>query len=167
VTDPSPGSSAADADVRELYRKLLEAWDKRNARDYAMLFAPDAILVGFDGTQVFGQADIGAHISEVLSHHQTARYVSIVRGVRAVTGEVVALSAVAGMVPPNKTDINPEVNAVQTLVAARRGSAWQVALFQNTPAAFHGRPDDAKALTEELRGALKKSTPNEPKSGNP
>jgi uncharacterized protein (TIGR02246 family) len=155
VTNPSPGSSAADADVRELYRKLLEAWDKRNARDYAMLFAPDAILVGFDGTQVFGQADIGAHISEVFSHHQTARYVSIVRGVRAVTGEVVALSAVAGMVPPNKTDINPEVNAVQTLVAARRGSVWQVALFQNTPAAFHGRPDDAKALTEELSRTLK------------
>jgi uncharacterized protein (TIGR02246 family) len=155
VTNPSPGSSAADADVRELYRKLLEAWDKRNARDYAMLFAPDAILVGFDGTQVFGQADIGAHISEVFSHHQTARYVSIVRGVRAVTGEVVALSAVAGMVPPNKTDINPEVNAVQTMVAARRGSVWQVALFQNTPAAFHGRPDDAKALTEELSRTLK------------
>jgi len=166
MTNPSPGSSAADAEVRELYRKLLEAWDKRNARDYAMLFAPDAILVGFDGTQVFGQADIGAHISEVFSHHQTARYVSIVRGVRAVTGDVVALSAVAGMVPPNKTDINPDVNAVQTMVAARRGSAWQVALFQNTPAAFHGRPNDAKALTEELRGALKRSTSSEPKSGN-
>ena len=167
MTNPSPGSSAADAEVRELYRKLLEAWDKRNAREYAMLFAPDAIMVGFDGTQVFGQADIGAHISEVFSHHQTARYVSIVRGVRAVTGDVVALSAVAGMVPPNKTDINPEVNAVQTMVAARRGSTWQVALFQNTPAAFHGRPDDAKALTAELRGALKQSTSNEPKSGNP
>jgi uncharacterized protein (TIGR02246 family) len=166
VTNPSPGSSAADAEVRELYRKLLEAWDKRNARDYAMLFAPDAILVGFDGTQVFGQADIGAHISEVFSHHQTARYVSIVRGVRAVTGDVVALSAVAGMVPPNKTDINPDVNAVQTMVAARRGSAWQVALFQNTPAAFHGRPNDAKALCEELRGVLKKSTSNEQKSSN-
>lgn len=156
MTNPSPGTSAAEAEVRELYRKLLEAWDKRNARDYAMLFAPDAILVGFDGTQVFGQADIGAHISEVFSHHQTARYVSIVRGVRAMTGDVVALSAVAGMVPPNKTDINPEVNAVQTMVAARRGNDWHVALFQNTPAAFHGRPDDAKSLTEELRDALKR-----------
>jgi uncharacterized protein (TIGR02246 family) len=166
VTNPSPGSSAADAEVRELYRKLLEAWDKRNARDYAMLFAPDAILVGFDGTQVFGQAGIGAHISEVFSHHQTARYVSIVRGVRAVTDDVVALNAVAGMVPPNKPDINPDVNAVQTMVAARRGSAWQVALFQNTPAAFHGRPNDAKALCEELRGVFKKSTSNEPQSGN-
>jgi uncharacterized protein (TIGR02246 family) len=156
VTNPGSGTSAGETEVRELYRKLLEAWDKRNARDYAMLFAPDAILVGFDGTQVFGQADIGAHISQVFSHHQTARYVSIVRGVRAVTADVVALSAVAGMVPPNKTDINPEVNAVQTMVAARRGSDWHVALFQNTPAAFHGRPDDAKALAEELRDALKR-----------
>jgi uncharacterized protein (TIGR02246 family) len=163
VTNASAGSSGVDAEVRELYRRLLEAWDKRNARDYAMLFAPDAILVGFDGTQVFGQTDIGAHISEVFSHHQTARYVSIVRGVRAVTGEVMALSAVAGMVPPDKTDINPDVNAVQTMVAARRGNAWQVALFQNTPAAFHGRPDDAKALTEELRGTLKQSISNQTK----
>lgn len=154
MTNASSAGSAAEAEVRGLYRRLLEAWDKRNARDYAMLFAPDAILVGFDGTQVFGQADIGAHVSEVFSHHQTARYVSIVRGVRAVTADVVALSAVAGMVPPDKTDINPDVNAVQTMVAARRGSEWHVALFQNTPAAFHGRPDDAKALTEELRGAL-------------
>ena len=164
MTNPSLGTSAAEAEVRELYRKLLEAWDKRNARDYAMLFAPDAILVGFDGTQVFGQADIGAHISEVFSHHQTARYVSIVRGVRAVTSDVVALSAVAGMVPPNKTDINPDVNAVQTMVAATRGSDWHVALFQNTPAALHGRPADAKALTEELRRVLEQSTSNQPKS---
>lgn len=165
MTNTISGSSGAEAEVRELYRKLLQAWDKRNARDYAMLFAPDAILVGFDGTQVFGQTDIGAHISEVFSHHQTARYVSIVRGVRGVAGDVMTLSAVAGMVPPDKTDINPEVNAVQTMVAARRGNAWQVALFQNTPAAFHGRPDDAKALTEELRGALKQSTSNQPKTG--
>jgi len=154
-----------EGEVRELYRKLLEAWDKRNARDYAILFAPDAILVGFDGTQVFGQKNIGAHISQVFSHHQTARYVSIVRSVRAVTSEVAALSAVAGMVPPDKTDINPDVNAVQTMVAARRGGAWNVALFQNTPAAFHGRPDDAKALTEELRGALKQSLSNNPPNG--
>jgi hypothetical protein len=51
------------------------------------------------------------------------------------------------------------------MVAARRGSAWQVALFQNTPAAFHGRANDAKALTEELRGVLRQSNSNQPQSG--
>jgi len=146
--------SSADRETRELYRQLLEAWDKRNARDYALLFAPDGSIVGFDGTQVFGQAEIGAHLSQIVTHHQTARYVSIVREVRSLSEGVTMLSAVAGMVPPDKDDINPDVNAVQTMVAAKTGGTWKVALFQNTPAAFHGRPDDAKKLCDELRAVL-------------
>jgi uncharacterized protein (TIGR02246 family) len=145
---------AADRETRELYRQLLEAWDKRNARDFALLFAPDGNIVGFDGTQVFGQAEIGAHISEIFSHHQTARYVSIVREVRSISDGVTILSAVAGMVPPDKDDIKPDVNAVQTMVAVKTDGARKIALFQNTPAAFHGRPDDAKKLTEELRKSI-------------
>ena len=63
------------------------------------------------------------------------------------------------MVPPDKDDINPDVNAVQTLVAVKTGSAWKVALFQNTPAALHGKQDAAKKLTAELRGALGRQAP--------
>ena len=149
---------AADRETRELYRQLLEAWDKRNARDFALLFAPDGNIVGFDGTQVFGQAEIGAHLTQILTHHQTARYVSIVREVRSLSEGVTILSAVAGMVPPDKDDINPDVNAVQTMVAVKTGGAWKVALFQNTPAALQGKPDDAKKLTEELRGAMRRQS---------
>ena len=155
---PKSMDPAADRETRELYRQLLEAWDKRNARDFALLFAPDGSLVGFDGTPVFGQAEVGAHLSEIFSHHQTARYVSIVREVRSLTGDATILSAVAGMVPPDKDDINPDVNAVQTVVAVKKAGALKVALFQNTPAAFHGRPDAVKKLTEELRAALRKQT---------
>ncbi len=151
--------STTDRETRELYRQLLEAWDKRNARDFALLFAPDGSIVGFDGTQVFGQAEVGAHLSEIFSHHQTARYVSIVREVRSLSEGATILSAVAGMVPPDKGDINPEVNAVQTLVAVKTGGAWKVALFQNTPAALHGKQDAAKKLTEELHGALRRQSP--------
>jgi uncharacterized protein (TIGR02246 family) len=144
----------ADRETRELYRQLLDAWDKRNARDFALLFAPDGNLVGFDGTQIFGQAEVGAHLSEIFSHHQTARYVSIVREVRSLSEGATILSAVAGMVLPDKDDINPDVNAVQTMAAVKTGGGWKIALFQNTPAAFHGRPDDAKKLTEELRKSI-------------
>ena len=151
---------AADRETRELYRQLLDAWDKRNARDYALLFVPDGNIVGFDGSQVFGQAEIGAHLTQILTHHQTARYVSIVREVRSLSEGVTILSAVAGMVPPDKDDINPDVNAVQTMVAVKTGGAWKVALFQNTPAALHGKPDEAKKLTEELRGAMRRQSGN-------
>jgi uncharacterized protein (TIGR02246 family) len=152
---PKTSSSPWESATRELYRQILQAWNKRNAREYALLFAPDGIIVGFDGTQIFGQSEIGAHVSKIFSHHQTASYVSIVREVRSLTDGVTILSATAGMVPPGKDDIDPEVNVVQTLVAVESGNAWKIALFQNTPARFDGRPDEAKKLTEELRAALR------------
>lgn len=150
----SVGADAESA-ARELYEKIIQAWNKRNARDFALLFASNGSIVGYDGSQVDGQLEIGAHISEVFSHHQTAAYVTIVREVRPVSSDAVLLRANAGMVPPGKAEINPERNTVQSLVAARKGAKWEIALFQNTPAAYDGRPELSKKLTEELRAVLR------------
>ena len=144
-----------DSATRDLYSELLEAWDKRNARNYALLFAGDATLIGFDGSQVNGQLDIGAHVSEVFSHHQTPRYVGLVREVRSMAADVSLLRANAGLIPPGKDDIDPALNAVQTLVAVKKAGAWKIALFQNTPARFDMHPEQSKALTEELRARLR------------
>lgn len=158
MTSSNPVSGDTETATRELYRRLIEAWNKRNARDYALLFASNGSIVGFDGSQVNGQMEIGAHVSKVFSHHQTAAYVTIVRDVRAIATDVALLRANAGMVAPSKEDINPELNAVQSMVAARKGGKWEIALFQNTPAAFHGRPELSENLTEELR-AVKPGLP--------
>ncbi len=144
-----------DRAARELYARLLEAWDKRNARDFALLFASDGNLVGFDGTQVNGQLEVGAHLTEVFSHHQTPRYVSIVREVRLLSDDVALVRASTGLVPAGKDDIDPALNAVQSMVAVHKGDSWKVALFHNTPAAFHQRPELVKQLTEELRAKIR------------
>ena len=148
-----------DSATRELYARLLEAWDKRNARDYALQFAADGSLVGFDGSQVNGQLEIGAHVTEVFSHHQTPRYVSIVRDVRLLANDAAILLANAGLIPPDKDDIEPSLNAVQSLIAVQKNGSWKIALFQNTPARFDTRPELAKKLTEELRATLKAGKP--------
>ena len=150
-----------DAAARDLYTQLLESWDKRNARNYALLFASDATLVGFDGSQVSGQLDIGAHVSEVFSHHQTPRYVGMVREVRSLAPDVALLRANSGLIPPGKDDIDPALNAVQSLIAVRKSGAWKIALFQNTPAQFHMHPEQVKALTDELRAQLRASAQTE------
>ena len=150
-----PAGANSERATRELYGRLIEAWNKRNARDYALQFAANGSIVGFDGSQVNGQLEIGAHVSEVFSHHQTAAYVTIVREVRSITTDVTLLRANAGMVPPGKDDINPDMNAVQSLIAARKSGKWEIALFQNTPAAYHGRPELSKKLCEELRAVLR------------
>jgi hypothetical protein len=67
---------------------------------------------------------------------------------------VAILRAIVGMVPPGQTDLNPAVNAHQTLVAAKRAGTWQIELLQTTPAQFHGRPDLVQHMTEELRQLL-------------
>jgi hypothetical protein len=58
------------------------------------------------------------------------------------------------LVPRGQSDINPATNAIQTLTAVKQQGKWRIAVFQNTPAAFHGRPDLSQQLTEELRNAL-------------
>src|SRR5207237_4112768 len=52
-------------EIEALYRRLLETWNQRNAREFAALFEEDANLIGFDGSPIDGRADIERHIGEV------------------------------------------------------------------------------------------------------
>jgi hypothetical protein len=62
------------------------------------------------------------------------------------------------MIPHGEADIDPKINAVQSLVAViNKGDDWKIALFQNTPAQFHGRPELGEELTKELRALLPQS----------
>jgi uncharacterized protein (TIGR02246 family) len=143
--------------VRSLFRELLDRWNERDADAFAGLFAAGGNVVGFDGSQLKGSDEIAASLRQIFGDHQTAAYVAKVREVRVLTRDVAVLSAVAGMVPPGQSDIDPAVNAVQTLVAVKEEGRWRIALFQNTPAQFHGRPALARDLTEELRQLLNTS----------
>ena len=62
---------------------------------------------------------------------------------------VTLLRAVVGMIPPGKTEINPKTNAIQSLVVVTQDGQPGIALLQNTPAAFHERPEKVEALTAE------------------
>lgn len=147
-------TSQAERALRQLHASLLDAWNRRDAAGFASHFAADGSMVGFDGSGVDGAADIRTHLAQVFGNHLTASYVAIVREVRPLDEDVALLRAVAGMVPPGHSRVNPGVNAVQSLVARREGADWRVQLFHNTPAAYHGRPDAVAALTAELQQQL-------------
>jgi uncharacterized protein (TIGR02246 family) len=103
-----------------------------------------------------GARQIQASLEEVFGNHPTARYVTIVREVRELGKDAVLLRAVAGMIPPGADKIKPEVNAIQSLVAQCAEGEFRIALFQNTPAQFHGRPEAVQALTKELQSEYEK-----------
>lgn len=143
----SPDESA----VRTLYRQVLDGWNTRSGDAFAAAFTEDGETIGFDGSQQIGKAEIAAALNQIFADHVTAAYVANVRNVRMVGEDAAILRAVAGMVPRGQAKINPAVNAIQTLVATKQDGTWRVALFQNTPAQFHGRPELTQQLTEELQ----------------
>ena len=52
----------------------------------------------------------------------------------------------------DQTDIDPERNSVQTLIAKKDDKGkWLLTAFQNTRAQYFGRPEQSQALTEKLR----------------
>lgn len=146
-----PASSDAMGEVSGLYFALLEAWNRQDAAGMAALFAAEGVQIGFDGTQVVGPERIQAHLEPIFRDHPTARFVAKVRDCRPLGSDMALLTAVAGMVPRTGGLVNPQANVVQTVVASCKDGSWAVELFQNTPAAFHGRDEDRDRLTAELQ----------------
>ena len=106
--------------VRNLFDKLIGAWNARDASTMASLYAPQGGQVGFDGSTFNSPAEIEKTLAPIFKDHPTARFVTIVREVRGVGKDAMILRAVAGMVPPGSRD-HDRTNTIQTLVASRTG----------------------------------------------
>ena len=138
-----------------LYTRLIGAWNRRSAADFAALFSTTGNTVGFDGSPLDGQAAIASTLHEIFTSHPTAAYVAKIREVRRLGSDVTLLRAVVGMVPPGQTQLNPAVNALQSVLIVEEDGQLRICLLHNTPAAFHGRPHLAEQLTEELNDVLR------------
>ncbi|WP_274365136.1 SgcJ/EcaC family oxidoreductase [Paenibacillus thermotolerans] len=143
-------------EVRAIYSRLLDAWNNQSARGMAELFAEEGEMIGYDGSEATGPDEIFSHLEPIFRDHPTARFVSKVRAVRLLAPDAFMLRAIAGMIPRGKTDINPAVNTHHTLIVVHKNENWKIALFQNTPAQFHGRPELVERMTEQLRAEIGK-----------
>jgi uncharacterized protein (TIGR02246 family) len=150
-----PFTQSQRESARTLYLRLIEAWNRRSAYDFAALFTEDGNAIGFDGSPMDGRAEIASTLRGIFANHPTAAYVAKIRQVRRLGAGVILLRAVVGMVPPGKTELNPAVNAIQSVVMVEEREQLEIALLHNTPAAFHGRPQLVEQLTAELTEVLR------------
>src|SRR5215211_4804267 len=120
----SSDASADETVIRSLYQQLMEGWNAASGYAFAAPFEEDGDLVGK------------------------------VKSVRFLTSDVAIMHAIGGTVMAGQTNLEPERNSVQTLVAVKRGTKWHLAAFQNTRATYIGRPEESWKLTEELRTLL-------------
>jgi uncharacterized protein (TIGR02246 family) len=138
-------------DVRTLYDRLIAAWNDHDGVAMAEPFAAEGVVIGFDGSVSSGKQTISTEMSNIFADHETGRYAVKVHSVRPLGAQAMILRAIAGLVPPGRTAINPETNSHQTVVADQQGGEWRIVLFQNTPAQFHGRPGLVEEMTRELQ----------------
>ena len=151
------GRMNAEDAVRRLYAQLIDGWNAADAEAMAEAMAPDGLMVGFDGSQMTGRDQVASELGRIFADHRTARFVTKIRSITPLGPDAAILHAVAGMVPPGGSEIMPDRNTIQTVVSARVGDGWRVALFQNTPARFDGRPELVQDLTAELQEILNTS----------
>lgn len=157
IQEKSTHTSPEDSKLIErLYNTMIDSWNQQNSDKMAACFFDDGNLIGFDGSQVEGRMEIERHLGEIFTHHKTASYITIIRDIRFIADDVAILQSVVGMVPPGRDDINPSVNAIQTIVAKKQNNVWLIEQLQNTPAAYHGRPELIEKLSNELRSIIHK-----------
>src|SRR5215468_1509426 len=102
-----------ERDVCTLYHELLASWNAHDAANFATPFTDDAEVIGFDGSQMTGRAEIEATLRRIFADHETGAYVGIIRSVRFLALGVVLLRAVSGVVPAGQNALNPALNAQQ------------------------------------------------------
>jgi uncharacterized protein (TIGR02246 family) len=137
--------------VKDLYIRLLHAWNTTDAAGLAEVFLDDGEVIGFDGSILTGRGAIEAEMRRIFADHRTGTYVGVVDDVATLTPDVAVLRAAAGVIPAGASEVVPALNSVQRVTAVRRDGRWSVALYHNTPAQFHGRPEMVDRMTGELR----------------
>ena len=158
--DKSTASSAISVEMAEatkveaLFRRLHAAWNDCDAKAFAACFSADATIIGFDGSQHRGKAGVEGDLAKIFSAHKTPSYVAKIETTRFLNDDIAIVNAATSLVPRGHSDIDPKLNAIQVMVASRLNGTWQIEVFQNTPAAFHGRPILAQKMSDDLRQVL-------------
>ena len=132
--EKSTVNHAADEEaVRDLYRELMEGWNRGSGEDFAAVFTEDGDLVAFDGTHFEGREEIAPFHQELFDKWMKGtRLVGRVKDVRFLSPDVALMHAVGSTVMRGKNASSPERDSIQTLVAVRHNAQWRLAAFQNT-----------------------------------
>ena len=156
VQTQTPSANQQDeAAIRALYRQVLDGWNAGSGEGFAAPFAADGQQVAFDGTHFRSRQEI-AEFPQMLFDRflRGTRLVGKVTDIRFLSPDIALAHAIGGTVMAGESDLAPDRNSVQTLVAVRAAGGWRLASLHNSRAEFFGRPEAAAAMTEELRQLL-------------
>ncbi len=125
-------SGGDEAAVREVYRRLMEGWNRGSGEAFAAVFDEDGDQVAFDGTRFRGRREISDFHQELFDKWlKGTRLVGRIESVRFPVPGVAIAHARGGTIMRGKSEPSPERDSIQTLVAVRRDGEWRLAAFDN------------------------------------
>jgi uncharacterized protein (TIGR02246 family) len=155
TTRETPPTGQDKAAVAALLQQMIDGWNRGSGAGFAVPFAEDGDQVAFDGTHLQGRQQIAEFHQMLFDRFLSGtRLVGKVVDVRFLAPDVALAHGIGGTVMPGETDLAPDRNSVQTLVAVKIDGEWRLVRLHNSRAEFMGRPEAAAAFTEELRQLL-------------
>ncbi len=139
---PAVGA-AAEAAIRDLFRQLLDSWDRGDGRAYAAAFTADAYYIAFDGSHTKGREAIAdAHQRLFDTWLKGTRLAGALGDIRFVSPTVALVRAGGGVLMPGRATVRPGRDSIQTLVAVKGEDGWRFTAFHNTRVQRRSLPRD-------------------------
>jgi uncharacterized protein (TIGR02246 family) len=140
MTETTTAIATEETAVRDVYQRLMAAWNQGSGEAFAAVFADDGHLVGFDGHHFKGRDEIAPFQQELFDKWlKGSRLVGTVQDVRFLGPDVAVMHAVGGTIMRGKSTPAPGRDSVQTLVVTRQGHEWADRRAPEHPAATHRR----------------------------
>lgn len=130
---PQPTHTDDETAIRDLLRRLMEAWNRGDGNAYAAQFTEDADYIAPDGTHLQGrQATAQLHqrlFDTVLQGSQLER--QRVKSIRFVTPEVAIVHGTSGVRWRWQSKVTPRRMSIQTYVAVKQAGQWRFTAYHS------------------------------------
>ena len=133
VQDASSPAADDETAVRDIPRKVVDAWAQGNGEGVAAAFTADVDFIAGDGRLVQGREALIPYFQEQFDGWlKGSRSVADVINVRFLRDDVAVMHTLGGIQFPGEMDVQPEWVGIQTWIALKLDGQWLAAAYQNS-----------------------------------
>ncbi|MFZ5789317.1 MAG: SgcJ/EcaC family oxidoreductase [Pseudomonadota bacterium] len=128
------GQEADEQAVRGIVKALVAAWNRHDARAFAVVFAEDADFTNVFGMHAKGRAEIeGFHLPIFKTMFKDSRLEAVETRIRFLRPDVAAADVLWKMTGAHDANGKewPDRRGLLNFVATAKGGAWSIDVFHN------------------------------------
>ncbi|HKN95512.1 MAG TPA: SgcJ/EcaC family oxidoreductase [Pseudonocardiaceae bacterium] len=136
MTTNTATTLAADdvAAVRDIPKRITEAWAGNDADAFAAVFTDDATMI-LPGSYAAGREEIRRFMAAAFAGpYRGTRVFGEPKSVRALGSDSAVVVTLGGVLAPGDEKVSDERAVHATWVVTKQGAEWLISAYQNSPA---------------------------------